>query len=72
MTKDEFVYGINNTSARGRKYARLRERFYDWFQEHKNDEKPKKALVVAKRFGINECTVRIWIEKLGGYTNCDS
>lgn len=72
MTKDEFVYGINDSSARGRKYARLRDRFYDWFQEHKNDDKPKKTEAVAKKFGVNSYTIRHWIEKLGGYAKCDS
>lgn len=67
MDKDEFVYCARDCTQRGRKYARLRERFYDWFQEHKYDEKPKKNDTIARKFGVSVYTVRYWINKLGGY-----
>lgn len=73
MTKNEFVYGVNSTTVRGRRNARRRELFYDWYQEHKNDEKLEtKIPVVARMFGVDSRRVRHWFEKLGGYAKCDS
>ena len=62
MTKEEFAYGVNRTDRIGREQSERRAKFYDWYQENKDNLPPTKA--IAKKFGVQDSTVSHWIDRI--------
>lgn len=67
MNRDYWLYNIY--APQGEEQIARRAAFYDWYQEHKNDEEPPSFKDLAKQFGTCHTNIVNWVRKLGGFPN---